>query len=601
MRILLVHSEHHKDNRRWYQQIAAEAPESMEVKCFSITPQAPSPRFSWKELDLQWRMRDRKLLRMYRDLREAAEWADVLLLYNGNNLHPGFLSCLPTFNVFCCFDDPENSFDLSQPVAHHFDAAFYGNVSSAFQYESWGCKRHAFIPNITAPMDVPRSEEADEVLEAKRDVPLIFIGERNTWRQRRMDALLKSFPEAKVFGNGWPDGRITPEEKDQLYRRARISWNIHNSTGPINRRMHELAAYGVLQICDNKTGLGQIYNLEDEVVGFDTVPEAIELTRFYLGHPAEARQIARRAQARYQSDYTATAIWSRIKNQLIAWDACRAKPVPAKTPRGLTPTWITKAVIPVIGKAQYLIKEGRGAARRAQNREKPILFDDSVYLGDKRASYLENTEHAHVNMLQQRLKNGKPAEWPNVVALNWAICSLIGPARQIVEVGSGTGAFAAFASIDLKRQLLCLERDVYAREFAVKRCQKLSRGNVQFRAELAPADRQAFDLMVSIEVIEHVDDLQEYLGFCSSLSDRAIFSTPNRVVVRSEKDFGPPEYKVHVREFDAGELFWLLRQHYDEVHLYYMPDVYVPWLRPMTIADKGTPIIATCERRRRVA
>ena len=103
-----------------------------------------------------------------------------------------------------------------------------------------------------------------------------------------------------------------------------------------------------------------------------------------------------------------------------------------------------------------------------------------------------------------------------------------------------------------------------------------------------------FDLLVSIEVIEHVYNLNAFLKFCIELAPRAIFSTPNRQILRSPKDLGPPAYPPHVREFDPGEIYWILRQYYNVIKLFYMPDQYVPWLAPMTIATKGTPIIAEC-------
>ena len=61
---------------------------------------------------------------------------DVLLLYGGYNLHPDFLRYLPTYNVFYGYDDPESSDKSSRYLAPAFDAVFYGNVASRFQYGS---------------------------------------------------------------------------------------------------------------------------------------------------------------------------------------------------------------------------------------------------------------------------------------------------------------------------------------------------------------------------------------------------------------------------------------------------------------------------------
>jgi hypothetical protein len=95
-------------------------------------------------------------------------------------------------------------------------------------------------------------------------------------------------------------------------------------------------------------------------------------------------------------------------------------------------------------------------------------------------------------------------------------------------------------------------------------------------------------------VIEHVQDTRSFVLVCAGLASRAIFTTPNRTVVRGNTDVGPPFYDAHVREYAPGELLWVLRQYYRTVRLYHMPDVHVPWLEPLTVAGEGHPIIAEC-------
>jgi hypothetical protein len=63
------------------------------------------------------------------------------------------------------------------------------------------------------------------------------------------------------------------------------------------------------------------------------------------------------------------------------------------------------------------------------------VIDERVYLGEVPAPYQENLEMTHVNMAKIRLETGEPFEWPNIVALNWAVTSLIGKAKRIVEIG----------------------------------------------------------------------------------------------------------------------------------------------------------------------
>jgi hypothetical protein len=96
------------------------------------------------------------------------------------------------------------------------------------------------------------------------------------------------------------------------YRKAQIGWNIHNSSGPINFRTYELAAYGVMQICDNKSNLPYIYELGREVVGFDSIEDCVALTEYYLAHATEQREIALAAWKRWRRTYTPDQVWYRL-------------------------------------------------------------------------------------------------------------------------------------------------------------------------------------------------------------------------------------------------------------------------------------------------
>jgi 2-polyprenyl-3-methyl-5-hydroxy-6-metoxy-1,4-benzoquinol methylase len=352
-----------------------------------------------------------------------------------------------------------------------------------------------------------------------------------------------------------------------------------------------LPAFGILQICDNKTGLSQIFRLGEEVIGFDSIPEAIELTEFYLKNEDERCRIAANGFNRYWLDYHTIAIWNRIRMQIEEWSADQLvlrKPLkfPTRTaldiarPYSHTVSTKTSSVLRKITKVAQIFK---------RQKIDPILtLDERVYLGEKVPPYFENSEMKGVNLAKERLANGDPFEWPNIVALNWAATTLIRKAQKIVEIGSGTGPFAELASFDIRREIHCFEEDDFARGWAEK-----NRGyaNVKYQKLFKNQSAIDYDLLVSLDVFEHVNNMRGFLDFCKSLAPRAIFSTPNRTVVRGIHDIGPP---AHVREFTPGEFYWILKQYYKSVSLYYMPNVYVPWLEPMSILTNGTPIIAEC-------
>ena len=99
-------------------------------------------------------------------------------------------------------------------------------------------------------------------------------------------------------------------------QKANIGLNIHNSTGPINTRLFYLPANGVMQICDNKKYLGEVFELGKEVIGFDTIEECIELTNYYLNHKDEARMIAANGWKRAIRDYNEEAVFARLVKKI---------------------------------------------------------------------------------------------------------------------------------------------------------------------------------------------------------------------------------------------------------------------------------------------
>jgi hypothetical protein len=595
MRILLAHIEGRPGAASWYREIAASAGPGLEVRPFALSLESERARLAWPELDRRWRRRDRRLLALYEKLLRAAENSDVLLLYNGANLHPELLPALPTFNVYCCFDDPESSAALSQPVAVCFDAVFHGNIASRFQYEHWGCRKLAWLPVFSSPTDLPDPTEVDSLLRAERDLEIVFCGDRsNPWRSARLDALAAAFPQAQCRGQGWNAAPLDDAGLRMLYRRARIGWNVHNSTGPINRRLFALAAFGVLQICDNKTGLAPIFELGREVIGFDTIPEAIELTRHYLAHPDEARAIAQRGCARFWRDYHPQAIWSRIHAQLLEWGAAeRRDAVPA---RRLPRVSLASAAASAFAPARSWLHASRRALRvfrdeRRASTRPATAPDDRFYRGEDCDSYLENPGMPKTNLASERLEQRGFLDWPDILALNWAVSALIGDAKRIAEIGSGTGPFAEYAARDRSRELHCFEPDDFARAKAIE---LRSFPNVHYHASWESDTSARYDLLVSIEVIEHVPELEAFLSSCARLAPRAIYTTPNRVSRYPAGHFGPPSYPAHVREFSAGEIFWMLRLYYRQVRLFHLPDPFVPWLAPLDIATPGSPVIADC-------
>lgn len=284
--------------------------EGFDVEPYCLTINPPGPPIAFAELDKMWKAKDPVLMKFYDDLREFCVGKDVLMNASGINLHPEFVESLDIFTVFQCFDDPESSEFLSKPVASSYDLCLVGNIAEVSTYKTWGVKNAEWVAMGVLPEIYDPTLTYEQILEGDRDIDLFMMINYTHFRKERLDKILNAFPEADFYGVGFPKGALTHDRVEYL-KRAKIGPNMHNSTGPINYRTFYLPANGVMQICDNKKHLGEIYELGKEVVGFDTMEECIDLCRYYLDHDQERRQIAADGWKRCMRDYTEVAIFRR--------------------------------------------------------------------------------------------------------------------------------------------------------------------------------------------------------------------------------------------------------------------------------------------------
>ena len=298
----------------WHQrQMDRRRRRGFDVEHFCVSP--PSLKRRWLEfpvLDRRWRAGERELMKMYEDLAARLEGRDVLILYNGANLHPEFTRQLKMMKVYASAD-PEYEDVLAKPCGATFDVHLVHSPGRLDVHRSWGLKHVYFWPlgSLMSEEDVPDIQESTIGDMARRTLPAVLFCHYWAFRNDRLDRLQRAFPDALYAGAGWPRGFMSWEEMWASYRRAQIGWNIHNTVG-FNFRTFELPAFGVMQICDNKSDLSHLYDLGKEVVGFDTTEECIEWTRYYLAHPEEQRQIALAGWKRWKRDYTPDRIWDRL-------------------------------------------------------------------------------------------------------------------------------------------------------------------------------------------------------------------------------------------------------------------------------------------------
>lgn len=269
-------------------------------------------------IDKLWCKRDKELLSFYDYFLSEIEDCDVF--YNstgGARFHPEFLEMIPQFKVYGCNDDPESSESMSKPTAKYYDLSAIGNIAEVETYESWGVKNVIWQPMGFQVDDYNKDLTYEAILNNKREIELFMVIDKlSRPRRERMLKLEQAFPDASFWGRGWKNGYLPSGQFLNYLQKANIGLNIHNSTGPINTRLFYLPANGVMQICDNKKYLGEVFELGKEVIGFDTIEECIELTNYYLNHKDEARIIAANGWKRAIRDYNEEAVFARLVKKI---------------------------------------------------------------------------------------------------------------------------------------------------------------------------------------------------------------------------------------------------------------------------------------------
>ncbi|VVE89028.1 CgeB family protein [Pandoraea bronchicola] len=95
-----------------------------------------------------------------------------------------------------------------------------------------------------------------------------------------------------------------------MYRalaRSRVTVNRHINVAENNAnnmRLYEATGVGAALLTDKKDNLGELFEIDKEIITYSTAAEAVEKIRYYKDHPDEADAIARAGQARTLKEHT---------------------------------------------------------------------------------------------------------------------------------------------------------------------------------------------------------------------------------------------------------------------------------------------------------
>jgi 2-polyprenyl-3-methyl-5-hydroxy-6-metoxy-1,4-benzoquinol methylase len=137
--------------------------------------------------------------------------------------------------------------------------------------------------------------------------------------------------------------------------------------------------------------------------------------------------------------------------------------------------------------------------------------------------------------------------------------------KVVLDAGCG-GGYGSRCLAEVAKKVVSIDVSDEAIDYARRRC---TCGNVEFRTAGVldtGLDSAAFDVVVSLEVIEHLEDPLVYLNEMLRVlrpDGCFVISTPN-----APQHVDSPSFDYHHQEFTKEEIAGLLERHFGQIELY---------------------------------
>jgi hypothetical protein len=138
----------------------------------------------------------------------------------------------------------------------------------------------------------------------RQDIPVSFIGAAYGFRRKTIHFAKRYGIAVQTFGPGWNSRSVWGDEAVEILCRSRINLGMGGIgysewlTSVKTRDFEIPCTGGGLYLTSYNPDLAQHFDIGKEIVCYRTNDEMIELIRYYLSHPDEAMQIARRGRKR---------------------------------------------------------------------------------------------------------------------------------------------------------------------------------------------------------------------------------------------------------------------------------------------------------------
>ncbi len=189
------------------------------------------------------------------------------------------------------------------------------------ELETIGVTNHLYLPLAAQPdFHQPLTLSAADKRTFGSDLSFLGAGYPN----RRLAFRELQGYDFKIWGNDWDgepilqaiiqrDGaRIEPEECVKIFNATTINLNLHSSIKKgvlvgdgdfVNPRTFELACCRSFQLVDRRSLLPELF-ADDELATFGSMDELFEKIDYFLLHPEEREDFARRGQRRVLKEHT---------------------------------------------------------------------------------------------------------------------------------------------------------------------------------------------------------------------------------------------------------------------------------------------------------
>lgn len=233
-------------------------------------------------------------------------------------------------------DDTWRFESYSSRLAPHFTHVLTTDPFSVEKYRVLGVN-----PILTQWAAQPHAASAGQPLAGDNfRFDVSFVGGWNPARAWFIEMLARQGIRVDCFGAGWPNGKVSFEEMERIFRESRINLNLSNSipkdlrfvlSGPrnlaswlrspknaeqIKARNFEIPLAGGFQLTNYVAGLERYLEIGRETAAYTSPEECAAQIKYYLANEPERAAIASAGKARAEAEHTYLLRFEKIFSEI---------------------------------------------------------------------------------------------------------------------------------------------------------------------------------------------------------------------------------------------------------------------------------------------